>query len=43
MPELVSSDKGIETVSEAESRTEVALREIRKFRAEYDLPQDCPS
>jgi hypothetical protein len=43
MPELVSSDKGIETVSDAESRTEIALDEIRKIRAEYDLPQDCPS
>jgi hypothetical protein len=43
MPELVSSDKGIETVSEAESRTEIALGEIKKIRAEYDLPQDCPS
>ena len=43
LPELVSSDKGIETISDAESRTEIALDEIRKIRTEYDLPQDCPS
>ncbi len=42
-PELVSSDKQIKTVSDAESRTESALGEVKEIRAEYDLPEDCPS
>ena len=42
-PELVSSDKQIKTVSDAESRTESALVSMREIRAEYGLPEDCPS
>lgn len=43
LPELVSSDKRIETVSDAESRIEGALGRMREIRAEYDLPEDCSS
>jgi len=42
-PELVSSDKDIKTVADAESRTDEALLELGEIRAEYDLPRDCPS
>ena len=42
-PELVSSDKQIKTVSDAELRTETALGEVKEIRAEYDLPEECPS
>jgi len=41
--ELVSSDKEIKTVSDAESRTDTALQQLGKIRVEYDLPKDCKS
>ena len=40
-PELVSSDKQIKTVGEAELRTGDALQELGEIRVEYDLPKDC--
>jgi len=42
-PELISSDKDIKTVSDAELRTADALQELGKIRVEYDLPKDCTS
>ena len=42
-PELVSSDKQIKTVGEAESRAGDALLELGEIRVEYDLPKDCTS
>ena len=42
-PELVSSDKEIKTVSDAESRTTNALQQLGEIRVEYDLPKDCTS
>jgi hypothetical protein len=43
LPELVSSDRKVKTVGDAESRTESALGELREIRAAYDLPTVCPS
>jgi hypothetical protein len=42
-PELVASDKQIQTVGDAESRTGDALVELGEIRIEYDLPKDCTS
>ena len=42
-PELVSSDKQIKTVGDAESRTDNALLQLGEIRVEYDLPKDCTS
>jgi len=42
-PELVSSDKKIKTVGDAESRTSDALLQLGEIRVEYDLPRDCTS
>jgi hypothetical protein len=42
-PELVSSDKEIKTVSDAELRTDNALLQLGEIRVEYDLPKDCSS
>ena len=42
-PEIVSSDKEIKTVSDAELRTDNALLQLGKIRVEYDLPKDCSS
>jgi hypothetical protein len=42
-PELVSNDKQIKTVGDAESRTSSALLELGEIRAEYDLPKNCAS
>ena len=42
-PELVSSDKQINTVGDAESATGNALLQLRDIRVEYDLPKDCTS
>lgn len=42
-PELVSNDKQIKTVGDAESLTSDALLELGEIRVEYDLPKDCRS
>ena len=42
-PELVSGDKQIKTVGDAESHTGNALRQLGEIRVEYDLPKDCSS
>jgi len=42
-PELVSSDKHVKTVGDAESRTGDALLQLGEIRVEYDLPKDCTS
>jgi len=42
-PELVSSDKRVKTVGEAESRTGNALLQLGEIRVEYDLPKECTS
>jgi hypothetical protein len=42
-PELVSSDKAIKTVDDAQSRTDEALQRLGEIRVEYDLPKDCTS
>jgi len=42
-PELVSGDKQIKTVGDAESRTGDALLQLGEIRVEYDLPKDCTS
>lgn len=41
--ELVSSDKEIKTVGDAELRTSDTLLSLGEIRVEYDLPKDCPS
>jgi len=40
-PELVSRDREVSSVSNADSRTQDALQEVRNIRTEYDLPVDC--
>lgn len=42
-PELVSSDKQIKTIEDAESRTNIALQHLGEIRVEYDLPEHCTS
>jgi hypothetical protein len=42
-PELVSKDKEIKTVDDAELRTDNALLRLGEIRVEYDLPKDCTS
>ena len=42
-PELVSSDKQIKTVGDAESRARNALLQLGEIRVEYDMPKDCTS
>ena len=40
-PELISSDKEIKTIGDAESTTSSALLRLGEIRVEYDLPKDC--
>ncbi len=42
-PELVSNDKDIKTVGDAELQTSDALLKIGELRVEYDRPKDCSS
>jgi hypothetical protein len=42
-PELVSSDKEIKTVGDAQLRADAALQRLGEIRVEYDLPKDCTS
>jgi len=42
-PELVSKDKDIKTVGDAETRTADAVTHVGEIRAEYDLPKICSS
>jgi hypothetical protein len=42
-PELVSSDKAVKTVGDAQLRTDEALQHLGEIRVEYDLPKDCAS
>jgi hypothetical protein len=42
-PELISSDRDIKTVGDAESQTGDALLKIGELRVKYDRPKDCTS
>ena len=42
-PEIVSRDKAVKTVDDAESRTGDALLRLGEIRVEYDLPKNCTS
>ena len=40
-PELVSRDREVSNVTDADVRTQEALQEVRTIRKEYDLAVDC--
>lgn len=42
-PEIVSSDKAVKTVGDAQLRTDEALQRLGEIRVEYDLPKNCTS
>ena len=42
-PELVSDDKEVKTLADAESRSGDALLRLGEIRVEYDLPEVCSS